>query len=307
MRRVRGHQPSSRGERGWGQVLPVAPPDPETDSSAAAGMDPAAWGAGTAIAWDRSGAGSLVIVVGGGVQGRVIGAATAQQPGPVLVVVVGGWPVRVLPAAAGPLHARLVDGLGLAIDDRRPLLPEGDLAGRAGPGSPRRRRAVEEAEPQAAGPAFQAGGNVFRREGEYWTICYEGTVVRLRDTKGLRHLARLLTHPGREFHAVDLEAANRQAGSPPAVGREGRAGAGELVVRPDLGDAGALLDATAKVAYQARLTELGAELEEAEAGNDPPAPPAPEPNGTFWSPSWPERSGWAAATAGRPPTPSGPD
>ena len=40
-------------------------------------------------------------------------------------------------------------------------------------------------------------------------------------------------------------------------------------MRPDLGDAEVLLDATAKAAYQARLTELGAELEEAEAGNDP--------------------------------------
>jgi hypothetical protein len=40
-------------------------------------------------------------------------------------------------------------------------------------------------------------------------------------------------------------------------------------VRPDLGDAGALLDAAAKAAYQARLAELEAELEEAEGCNDP--------------------------------------
>jgi hypothetical protein len=86
--------------------------------------------------------------------------------------------------------------------------------------------------------------------------------VRLRDAKGLRHLARLLADPGREFHVVELEAADRPA-MPAAVGPGGRAGAGELAVRPDLGDAGALLDATAKAAYQARLTELGAELEEA--------------------------------------------
>jgi hypothetical protein len=111
---------------------------------------------------------------------------------------------------------------------------------------------------------------LFRREGEYWTICYEGVVVRLRDAKGLRHLARLLADPGREFHVVDLEGADRQAGpAAAAVGPRGRAGAGELQVRPDLGDAGALLDATAKAAYQARLGELGVELEEAEAGNDP--------------------------------------
>jgi hypothetical protein len=41
------------------------------------------------------------------------------------------------------------------------------------------------------------------------------------------------------------------------------------VVRPDLGDAGVLLDAEAKAAYRARLEELRAELEEAEGFNDP--------------------------------------
>jgi hypothetical protein len=33
-------------------------------------------------------------------------------------------------------------------------------------------------------------------------------MVHLRDTKGLRHLAQLLAHPGREFHVIDLEAAD---------------------------------------------------------------------------------------------------
>ena len=36
--------------------------------------------------------------------------------------------------------------------------------------------------------------------------------MHLRDAKGLRHLARLLAHPGQEFHAVDLEAAEGQPG-----------------------------------------------------------------------------------------------
>jgi hypothetical protein len=40
-------------------------------------------------------------------------------------------------------------------------------------------------------------------------------------------------------------------------------------VRPDLGDAGALLDARAKAAYKARLGELAAELEEAQRCGDP--------------------------------------
>jgi non-specific serine/threonine protein kinase len=123
----------------------------------------------------------------------------------------------------------------------------------------------------AAAAVADASRNVFRREGEYWTISYEGAVVHLKDAKGLRHLARLLTHPGREFHAVDLEAAEGQAGPVAPVGPEGRtAGGGEgLVVRPDLGDAGVLLDATAKAAYQARIQELRGEVEEAEGFNDP--------------------------------------
>jgi hypothetical protein len=220
---------------------------------------------GTTIAGDRSGGGALVIVVGGGFHGRATGA-TAQLAGQVLVVVLGAWPVRVLPAG-GPLPASLVvDETGVAVDDRRPLLLEGYVARRAGPVSAGRRRdPAEEAEPQAARLPSEAGGNVFRQEGEYWTVVFDGVVVRLRDAKGLRHLARLLADPGREFHAVDLEVADHR----PAVGPTGRAGAGELQVRPDLGDAGTLLDATAKAAYRKRLGELRAELEEAEDGNDP--------------------------------------
>jgi hypothetical protein len=125
-------------------------------------------------------------------------------------------------------------------------------------------------EPAAAEAAAPEGSrNVFRREGEYWTVCYEEAVVRLKDAKGLRHLARLLAHPGREFHAADLEAAEGQASPAAPVGPRRRAEDGELQVRPDLGDAGELLDATAKAAYKARLEELRAELEEAEGRNDP--------------------------------------
>jgi hypothetical protein len=112
-------------------------------------------------------------------------------------------------------------------------------------------------------------GNLFRREGEFWTICYEGSVARFKDVKGLRYLAQLLGDPGREFHVVDLGAADWRTQQPaPSAGRD-RAGTGELSVRPDLGDAGELLDARAKAAYKARLGELATELEEAERCNDP--------------------------------------
>jgi tetratricopeptide (TPR) repeat protein len=117
---------------------------------------------------------------------------------------------------------------------------------------------------EAVGPA-PAARNVFRREGEYWTIAYEGAVVRLKDSKGLRHLARLLAHPAREFHVTDLETADSGGASP---GQGERAHNRELEPRPDLGNAGELLDAQAKAAYKARLDELRVELDEAEGFND---------------------------------------
>ena len=45
---------------------------------------------------------------------------------------------------------------------------------------------------------------VFRREGDYWTITYDATLVRLRDARGLRYLEPLLRHPGRSFHVAEL-------------------------------------------------------------------------------------------------------
>jgi hypothetical protein len=109
---------------------------------------------------------------------------------------------------------------------------------------------------------------LFRREGEYWTVRYDGSLARLANAKGLRLLARLLADPGREFHAVDLEAASSQAQRPEPARARAAASRGELQVRRDLGDAGELLDATAKAAYKARLDELQDELDQAERLGD---------------------------------------
>ncbi len=112
------------------------------------------------------------------------------------------------------------------------------------------------------------GGHVFRREGDFWTVAYGGSVVRVRDSKGLHYLARLLAQPAREFHVVDLEAAESQPAQRARSERLARAGVAELEVRRDLGDAGELLDAKAKAAHRARLAELRAELDEAEQFSD---------------------------------------
>jgi len=67
-----------------------------------------------------------------------------------------------------------------------------------------------------AAPAHVAAkSHVFRREGDYWTIIHQGHVLRLRDTKGLRYLARLLHQPEEPVRVTELTgttAANNGAG-----------------------------------------------------------------------------------------------
>jgi tetratricopeptide (TPR) repeat protein len=172
-------------------------------------------------------------------------------------------------------HARMLLARGQGADGRRAaelldqaLATAGTLGMAALAGEIRTLQVGETsgAEPGAEVAAPAAATNLFRPEGEYWTVRYEGVVVRLKDAKGLHHLARLLARPGQELHVIDLEAAEGPAAP---AGARSRAAAGELAPRPDLGDAGELLDATAKAAYKARRDELRAELEEAEELHDP--------------------------------------
>jgi tetratricopeptide (TPR) repeat protein len=117
---------------------------------------------------------------------------------------------------------------------------------------------VNEAEPGIGEPATEPA--VFRREGEYWTVAFDGSTLRMRDAKGMHFLARLLAEPGRELHALDLAGA-------PAAARTPAAGTADLASDP-FGDLGPALDASAKDAYRARLEELGQEATEAESWND---------------------------------------
>jgi len=109
----------------------------------------------------------------------------------------------------------------------------------------------------------------FQREGEYWTISFDGSVVRLKDSKGLRQIALLLAQPGRELHATDLEALVAGPSDAAPAATKSRAAYDEVETRPDFGDAGELLDAEARAAYKARLDELQEEIDEAEDFNDP--------------------------------------
>jgi hypothetical protein len=104
--------------------------------------------------------------------------------------------------------------------------------------------------------------NVFRREGDYWSVTFEGHTVRVRDLKGMRYLARLLADPGREYHVLDLVAA--EAGSGARADSSQAAG----LPRSALGDAGEILDARAKDAYRRRLAEIDDDIDQAHAIGD---------------------------------------
>jgi hypothetical protein len=54
---------------------------------------------------------------------------------------------------------------------------------------------------------MRATTQTIRREGEYWTLTFDGVVIRLRDSRGVRYLAPLLREPGKRFPATELLAA----------------------------------------------------------------------------------------------------
>lgn len=107
--------------------------------------------------------------------------------------------------------------------------------------------AVEATEPTAS-PVTLA------LEGEYYAVRFRAETLRLKDSLGLRYIAKLLDSPGREIHVLEL-----------VRERAGGSDAGELL---DRGDAGELLDEQARKSYRRRLEELEDTVAEAESFGD---------------------------------------
>jgi hypothetical protein len=108
------------------------------------------------------------------------------------------------------------------------------------------------------GPSFPAhdGDRVFRADGDWWTVAFDGQTVRLKELKGFHYLRRLLANPSRELHVLELVAG---AGGATAA-REDGLGTGS--------GAEAVLDPEAKSAYRRRIDELREEIDEADAFAD---------------------------------------
>jgi non-specific serine/threonine protein kinase len=101
---------------------------------------------------------------------------------------------------------------------------------------------------------------LFARQGDYWTIRYQGCVAFLKATRGLQCLSLLLQNPGREFHVSEL--LEQVTGKPrvtTANGNVSRACRGRLAP-----DTGPILDAQAKSEYKLGLEDLRADLKDAE-------------------------------------------
>ncbi|HEU4420236.1 MAG TPA: hypothetical protein VFT55_14970, partial [Planctomycetota bacterium] len=150
-----------------------------------------------------------------------------------------------LARAGDAQHARLSQQAAREIFTRLGALAAGDGA--------ERRLAGVLTPPAPAAVAGDPTRASFVREGDYWSVQFGGRVVRIREGRGVLHLAALLAQPGEPLWAVEL------AAGLDAVG--GRAA--------DLGDAGPMLDSSARQQYARRLRELEEELSESREAGDP--------------------------------------
>jgi pimeloyl-ACP methyl ester carboxylesterase/class 3 adenylate cyclase len=185
-------------------------------------------------------------VVGDDVRGIAvhITARLVEQAGPAEVLV--SATVRDLVAGSGirfgePRHVELKGVTGSR--DVFPVLTHGT------PPETVRRLAIESA-------------SVLRCDGEYWTIAYDGQVATVRDTKGLRDVARLLAVPQQELHVLDLAAERDPEG---VLAARARPDDGLAVERRRYEP---VIDEAARADYRRRLAELDEEIDDADARGD---------------------------------------
>lgn len=99
---------------------------------------------------------------------------------------------------------------------------------------------------------------VMRREDGHVIISWHEEVARLKPSKGISYLARVLAAPEQELHVLAIASPG------------GRSNANlDQVLYVFNDDVGPVLDSKAKKAYRERIRELQEELDEAESFNDP--------------------------------------
>ena len=122
--------------------------------------------------------------------------------------------------------------------------------------------------PRAGSEPEVAEHDLLRRDGDYWTMSYNGRVMRLKDSKGVGYLRQLLAAAGRELHVLDMAAT--AAGTDPARPRISAAQRRESGLEGSTSGTGeALLDTRAKEEFRKRIDDLQEEIDDAESMNDP--------------------------------------
>ena len=142
--------------------------------------------------------------------------------------------------------------LGRKADSQRHLATALRLDSAAGDAlAQRTQRRAEEVQDQTAisttPPAGPALSGVFRCDGEVWILEFGGRTVQLKDSKGLRDIARLLARPGHDIAVQELTTSSTKTES----------------------DGPELADRTAIAAYRRRLIDLEEQRTDAEAMHDP--------------------------------------
>jgi tetratricopeptide (TPR) repeat protein len=110
--------------------------------------------------------------------------------------------------------------------------------------------------------------NIFRSEGEYWTVSFAGTTCRLKEARGLHYISHLLQHPHQEVHVISLITPSGELSEGPAAvpALHDASLGGEYT--EGFRDTGEILDPQARGAYKQRLAELQEELAEAQQFHD---------------------------------------
>ncbi len=104
--------------------------------------------------------------------------------------------------------------------------------------------------PSSHGSVRPAGRSLrVEQEGDTWCVTFGESTCRVKDSRGMHYLAKLVERAGEEVHALDLVGTSTDV---------------------DLGDAGEHLDAAARAAYKARLDDLREEIADAERSGDRP-------------------------------------
>jgi len=115
--------------------------------------------------------------------------------------------------------------------------------------------------------------NRFVLEGDYWSITFDGTTTRFRNTLGMRYIAHLIRNQGKEMLVSDLFYA---INPPPPLETPGGADSSshpkqlqEADLWPsDLGGAEDLIDPVARKSMDQRLKKLSEQMEDARERRD---------------------------------------